>query len=220
MGHGVMRPDHLAIMQAGNLFVFGLNNPVMWIDPSGLFVRRAWEATRDFIDEYHEVIIAGAAITAAAALTVATKGAAAPLLAKAAGTFGPVIEQGAKKAQQMGGLIQQAKTTGGGLIQDISTRVAPATQRATAGIKHSVYNDMRNKIGRRGTQQFIEAMNKGLVGPQGQSGIKTLSGKGVRIGGQLFRYEVKLFGEFANYRLFGNLEEGGIVFTHFGKALH
>ena len=47
MGHGVMRPDAWAIMQSGNLFVFGLNNPVFFVDPSGLFVRRALEATRD-----------------------------------------------------------------------------------------------------------------------------------------------------------------------------
>ena len=76
--------------------------------------------TRDFIDEYHELIIAGVVVTAAAVLTVATKGVAAPLL-----------YQGAKKVQdKLGGLISQAKTTGGGLIQDAPARLTPSVQRA------------------------------------------------------------------------------------------
>jgi len=36
--HDRMLPNNLAIMQASNLFVFALNNPVRFIDPSGLFV--------------------------------------------------------------------------------------------------------------------------------------------------------------------------------------
>jgi len=42
-----MIPDVLAIMQAANLFVFGINNPVRFIDPSGLRVvdlGRGWSA--------------------------------------------------------------------------------------------------------------------------------------------------------------------------------
>ena len=38
MRHGRMLPNRLAIMQAGNLFLFALNNPVRFIDPSGLHV--------------------------------------------------------------------------------------------------------------------------------------------------------------------------------------
>jgi RHS repeat-associated protein len=84
MGHGVMRPDILAIMQSGNLYVSMLNNPIFWIDPNGLFVRKAWGATKNFIQEHSTAIITGAVITGAAVLTVATKGVAAPLLVKAA----------------------------------------------------------------------------------------------------------------------------------------
>ena len=35
------KPDIMAIMQSGNLYVYGLNNPVMWIDPSGEVVTPA-----------------------------------------------------------------------------------------------------------------------------------------------------------------------------------
>ena len=45
MRHGRMLPSHLAIIQAANLFVFALNNPVRFIDPSGL---RVVDALRDF----------------------------------------------------------------------------------------------------------------------------------------------------------------------------
>jgi len=113
---------HLDVVH--NLIEYGC---VHCLDPSGLFVRRAWEATRDFIDEYHEVIVAGVVITAAAVLTVATKGVAAPLL-----------YQGAKKVQdKLGGLIQQAKTTGGGLIQDIP-RAQQATQKAISNARNTL----------------------------------------------------------------------------------
>jgi len=35
------RPYIWAIMQSGNLFVYGVNNPVMWVDPSGKFITGA-----------------------------------------------------------------------------------------------------------------------------------------------------------------------------------
>ena len=91
-----------------------------------------------------------------------------------------------------------------------------------AFIEHDTYNKMRNTIGKDGSEQFINAMDKGIVGPKGQNGIKVLSGKGAQIGGTLYQYEVKVFGQFANYRLYGNYskEMGMIVFNYFGKALH
>ena len=36
MRSGRMIPNPHAIMQAGNLFVYTVNNPIRWIDPSGL----------------------------------------------------------------------------------------------------------------------------------------------------------------------------------------
>ena len=34
-------PNIHAILQSGNLFTFGINNPVMWADPTGLFIQHA-----------------------------------------------------------------------------------------------------------------------------------------------------------------------------------
>ena len=61
MGHGVMRPDAWAIMQAANLFVYCMNNPVYWIDPSGL---RAYSVrhgrTRYTLNVHHDWVVEGA----------------------------------------------------------------------------------------------------------------------------------------------------------------
>ena len=36
-------PSIHAIMQSGNLYAFAINNPIMWIDPSGLFITRVFD---------------------------------------------------------------------------------------------------------------------------------------------------------------------------------
>jgi len=85
----------------------------------------------------------------------------------------------------------------------------------TAGMTQVAYVNMRNTIGKQGTNQFINAMKKGPVGAKGQNGIKMLSDN------SSYQFEVKVFGEFSNYRLYGNYDNTGrIVFTYFGKALH
>ena len=57
MRNGRLVPDAWAITQAGNLFVFGINNPVMFIDPTGLFIRRALNFVRDvLVDSWFAVV--------------------------------------------------------------------------------------------------------------------------------------------------------------------
>ena len=41
VSHDNLRPDAWAIMQAGNLYAYSINNPVMWVDPDGLFIVKA-----------------------------------------------------------------------------------------------------------------------------------------------------------------------------------
>lgn len=68
---------------------------------------------------------------------------------------------------------------------------------------------------------FTKGMNKGIVVPHGQNGIKRLIAN-TKIGGKVFEFEVKVFGESANYRLYGNFDKsnGNYVGDNFGKALH
>ena len=44
-----MQDSPIAILQAANLYVFAINNPVRWIDPTGLFIRDFFERARDTI---------------------------------------------------------------------------------------------------------------------------------------------------------------------------
>ena len=42
MDHGGFKPDILAILQSANLYVYVGNNPIMWMDPTGLFWQGHW----------------------------------------------------------------------------------------------------------------------------------------------------------------------------------
>ncbi|REK67794.1 MAG: hypothetical protein DF221_00880 [Brevibacillus sp.] len=93
----------------------------------------------------------------------------------------------------------------------------------TGFIKHSVYNEVRNRFGKEGVDVFIKAMQKGLVGPEGQSGIKRLSGKGVIIGNRTYQYEIKVKDKvYGDWRIYGNYDKklGKFVFDYFGKGKH
>ena len=64
-------------------------------------------------------------------------------------------------------------------------------------------------------------MKNGLVGSRGQAGIKVL-GKGIDIGGRIYKYEIKIKGKLGDYRVFGNYCQNlkRIVFDKFGKGVH
>lgn len=49
-------PNRYAIMQAGNLFVFAINNPIRWIDPSGLRIELPSDTTQEQRDAYNRAI--------------------------------------------------------------------------------------------------------------------------------------------------------------------
>ena len=83
-----------------------------------------------------------------------------------------------------------------------------------AFIQHAAYNEARNKVGKDVTDKFIGAMKNGLVGPDGEEGIK-------QIKNPIYKYELKVLSKpGAKWRFYGNLEKGGqIIFTKFGKHL-
>ena len=49
--NGRPMPNPLIIMQAGNLYMYCIHNPVMWIDPSGLILQEHLQRGRDFANE-------------------------------------------------------------------------------------------------------------------------------------------------------------------------
>ena len=89
-------------------------------------------------------------------------------------------------------------------------------------IQHDTYNQVRNKFGKDGVDKFIDAMNKGIVGGQGENGIKMLSGNGVKVGSTYYSYEIKVKGKLGDWRIFGNYDEVSeqIIFDTFAKGKH
>ncbi|WP_179281586.1 RHS repeat domain-containing protein [Paenibacillus sp. VTT E-133280] len=89
-------------------------------------------------------------------------------------------------------------------------------------IKHSAFSAVRDKWNQDAAYEFVKAMQKGIVGPEGQSGIKILS-KGFSKNGIDYTHEVKVFTkELSNYRIFGYQDKGTgqYIFDYFAKGLH
>lgn len=82
-------------------------------------------------------------------------------------------------------------------------------------IKHETYNEVRETLGKEGVEKFIKALRKGIVGAEGENGIKLIAGKGIEEAGKLYKYELKVFGKgMSHYRILGNFDEkiGHIIF--------
>jgi uncharacterized protein RhaS with RHS repeats len=92
-------------------------------------------------------------------------------------------------------------------------------------VKRDVFNQIKSKFGESAAQKFANSMKKGIVGGKGQNGIKSLKGKkglGVKVNGTYYKYEVKIKGNFGDWRLYGNYDEKTkhIIFDLFDKGLH
>ena len=82
-------------------------------------------------------------------------------------------------------------------------------------IKHGTYNELRETLGKEGVKKFIKAARKGIVGAEGENGIKLIAGKGIDEAGQFYKYELEVFGKgSSHYRILGNYDEktGHIIF--------
>ncbi|MGG3871202.1 hypothetical protein [Brevibacillus laterosporus] len=90
-------------------------------------------------------------------------------------------------------------------------------------IKHEVYNEVRNRFGKEGIGVFLKAMQKGIVGPESMSGIKRLSGNGVKFGKKTYQYQIKVLDKrYGDWRVYGNYDKksGHIIFDYFDKGKH
>jgi len=91
-------------------------------------------------------------------------------------------------------------------------------------IKHETYNEVRETLGEKGVEKFINAMRKGFVRAKKENGIKMLGegikmlGEGINYSGKIYKYELKIFGTgTSHYRILGNFDEktGHIIFEKF-----
>ncbi len=86
-------------------------------------------------------------------------------------------------------------------------------------ISEKAINTVKKKWGQKGVDAFEKAMNKGIVGPEGQSGIKLLKGKPYK---GKYTHEIKVKNkEYGDYRIYGYQDsDGKLVFDYFDKGLH
>ncbi|MFL1676359.1 contractile injection system protein, VgrG/Pvc8 family [Paenibacillus thiaminolyticus] len=96
------------------------------------------------------------------------------------------------------------------------------TGNLSESISSTALKQINKKWGKKGIEAFKKAANKGIVGAQGQNGIKVLKGEGVKIGGKTYTHEIKVLNkEYGDYRVFGYIDEAGkLVFDQFRKGLH
>ena len=90
----------------------------------------------------------------------------------------------------------------------------PSIDDAWKLISKKASKEMIETVGEKGAKKFLKALTK-YAGKQGASGIKKLSGKGIKG----FMYEVKIIGKNGAYRLLGNKNElGEIIWEVFEKT--
>ncbi|URZ06760.1 molecular chaperone Hsp60 [Clostridium felsineum] len=150
----------------------------------------------------------------AGALTVATDGAAAPAvpLVESAGIAlaGHGIGVFGSSLYNMGSDFSK----GNFYFSEMKGSYNKPSEIAPKAIK-----DVKKKWGQKGIEAFEKAKDKGIVGAQGQNGIKKLKGKPLK---GKYTYEIKVKNkEYGDFRIYGyESSNGDIVFDLFDKALH
>lgn len=89
----------------------------------------------------------------------------------------------------------------------------------TSVISEKALKNIKKKWGQKGIDAFKKAMNKGMVGPEGQSGIKQLKGNPLK---GKYTHEIKVKNKvYGDYRIYGYQDDDGtMIFDYFDKGLH
>ncbi|WP_069681206.1 hypothetical protein [Clostridium taeniosporum] len=88
-------------------------------------------------------------------------------------------------------------------------------------ISEKTIKELRKKWGQKGIDAFEKAKNKGIVGAEGQNGIKKLKGPGIKKGTKIYNYEIKVKNkEYGDYRILGYEDAEKIVFDYFRRGMH
>ena len=91
---------------------------------------------------------------------------------------------------------------------------ASGTNTHTSVISEKASKNIKKKWGQKGIEAFKKAKNKGMVGPQGQSGIKPLKGNPLK---GKYTHEIKVKNkEYGDYRIYGYQDDDGtMIFDYF-----
>ncbi|AAK81299.1 MULTISPECIES: hypothetical protein [Clostridium] len=153
----------------------------------------------------------------AGALTLATDGAAAPAV--------PAVESvGVAVAAHGVGMIGSSLSHFGSDFAKGSFYLSKMEKgyNNPSEITPKAIKDIKKKWGQKGIEAFEKAKNKGIVGAEGQNGIKKLKGPGMKKGDKIYTYEIKVKNkEYGDYRILGYKNSNGeIIFDYFRKGMH
>lgn len=127
-------------------------------------------------------------------------------------TIGAAI--GAVAALSKNSILKDSNTSQDDIDEIIKTSYVKSSEISEKAIK-----SIKKKWGQKGVDAFEKAMNKGMVGAEGQNGIKPLKGKPYK---GKYTHEIKVKNkEYGDFRIYGYKDSSGkMIFECFDKGLH
>ncbi|WDQ32656.1 RHS repeat-associated core domain-containing protein [Paenibacillus marchantiae] len=179
-----------------HLYTYVENNPLIYVDSSGESKRPAKNSL--------EGLASGSGSASAGAGR------------SSGGSFGGGGSKGGGRGSSSSGSSSSKPSTSS------NGQSSQGAAKLSDSISSKAFKQIFKKWGKQGVDAFVKAANKGLVGSQGQNGIKLLKGDGLSIGGKTYTHEIKVLNkDYGDYRIFGYLDEAGkFIFDQFKKGLH
>ena len=118
--------------------------------------------------------------------------------------------------------VKQASKHGDDVAEEafkIGDDVTKTSYVKSSEISEKAIKSIKKKWGQKGVDAFEKAMNKGIVGAEGQNGIKPLKGKPYK---GKYTHEIKVKNkEYGDFRIYGYKDSSGkMIFECFDKGLH
>ncbi|MCT4575524.1 MAG: hypothetical protein N4A43_04680, partial [Alphaproteobacteria bacterium] len=101
-------------------------------------------------------------------------------------------------------------------VHKMESKLREGMENVDYKVSDKVWKDVGKKKIKGLQEKFKNAADKGIVGPQGQEGIKEI--KGFKYKGVSYNYEIKIKGKgVGDFRIYGNKNADGVIeFTKFG----
>ena len=154
-------PDTWAIMQSGNLYVYCINNPVKFVDPSGEFIKIAAAAPR----------VVAAVRTAAGAASAAAR-----TVAPAAPAAAPAVQRAATTVKQAAPAVQRT-------VQQVAPVVqSPAVQQVVRKTSQNPAAALRAAEATLNVGSMRESLLRTVQNPKLRNAVNELYRSGASIG--------------------------------------
>ncbi len=126
-----------------------------------------------------------------------------------------------EKALTVASFLPWGKVLKAGKVVSKVNKASESLTKFQGWIKRDTYKEIVDRFGKDAAKKFSNSMKKGLVSGQGENSVKRL-GDGVKIGNKTYKFEVKIKGQYGDWRVFGNYDEksGHYIFDLFDKGKH